>query len=678
MDSILISKIKAYMDQVDSRYQMEFAREYAEIGDNALYGGKHAGSEAETMGAGKIAQELKRIGVQNVECIPLKTTKFQFNDAELTIINEPYAEPVKPYALTSPGTSPEGIEAELIDAGLSKKEFYQDHDVAGKIVLVEAMGVLEGTSLSAQIMQAEVRGAVGVIAFATEDVLNEDTIRVQALNHISGIPVVEVSVKDGMYLRQKLKEVSGLRVCLKSDTEFKVDGGISYSVVGEIPGETEERIFFSSHLDHYFRCMQDNIASVATLLGIAKGMLDSGYQPKRTITFIFNGSHETGMAESRYPYISGSYRLLNEVKKDWCGSTVLDINFEYSALELDHLTAFGSHEINRIYNDFLAYVPKEMPGFRRGTKPANLDEYLFLSWADTISYISNGIPTFMNDSLHEQVFEESSPYIGRDHSNHDNLEVFSENALSSCTKHFGALGIYVDNLQVMPYNFSEKLEAVALTEEEKTVSGQLGVDFDVFRRSLSECKEKAEILHRNICEFNKKERGTEAGDINRELLKIYRCLTDTFDKISPHDHITTAHGKYLETVHLLSEAKEALQRREVKTAIQEILPGVDLVGWARYFDRPVVEFAKDTINSEKYAHRRLWAGGKELSCLTLYDTMQRLQEKSENGILDYRDEIIRIEAAMDAETGLLRKSFEMEALTFKEVSKRIDAVNEML
>ena len=679
MNDNLKATISQFMDTIDSSYLMEFAREYRMIGDNERWGGKHAGSAAELAGADRIYEELKALGLQNVEKVPIKCTKFQFNDASITVEGDPSGTVLYPFGLTSPGTGPEGLTAEIVDAGTSKKEFYEENDVTGKIVLVEAMGVLEGASPSAQIMQAELRGAVAVLQFATEDLLNDETIRVQAMNHVPKIPIVGISLKDASFLRQCLKD--GLtKVHLNHDAEYDVDQGISHTVVAEIPGQTDERIFFSGHLDHYFRCMQDNISSVCTLLGTAKAMLDMGYKPYRTITFIFNSSHEAGLSDTRYPYISGSYRLLTEAKPEWIPKAIADLNFEYSALELDYFTGFGSYELNKTFDEYMSAFPTQIDGFPKGVIPARRDCYLFLSWADTISYISNGIPTFMNDSLHEQIYELTSPYIGRDHSNHDDMDVFSEKGLSAWTRYFGGFGIFMDNKPVAPYEFTERTEAFAFTDEEKATLARNEISTESYDEAYADYCAAAGELSAAIGTYN----GNNASEdgvrcaVNELLHNMYKEMIDDFDKISPQDALVTEHEKHLIDMQLLEGAAQALDACNPQSALEEYLLGIDVAAWSKHFDKEIVDFARDRIYGEEYAHRRLWARGRELSCLTMYEAISGIEKKMAAGETDYADEIAEVRRAWQSEKDLLLECLVRDEAAMRRLAGEMRSIAGML
>ncbi|WP_199093074.1 M28 family peptidase [Sporosarcina sp. P1] len=49
--------------------------------------------------------------------------------------------------------------------------------------------------------------------------------------------------------------------------------------------DSDSYILLSGHVDSYFAGFQDDNVAIGPLLGIAKGMIGSGYQPEKTIIF---------------------------------------------------------------------------------------------------------------------------------------------------------------------------------------------------------------------------------------------------------------------------------------------------------------------------------------------------------------------------------------------------------
>lgn len=640
LDAKIVGKINSVVDRVDKDYLENFVTEYIRIGDNPRYGGVHAGSDAEHRGAEFIAEELRKIGMDSVELVEIPTDLFQFNDAEIRVGDDI----IYPYAYISPET--DGITAPIIDAGFATVKELEDIDVSGKIALIQAMGALEGASLSCQINQAEKMGAVAVIVEAVEDVLNEETIRVQPLNYVAGVPVVGVCARDASALRKAAEK--GLDILLTLDTVHEKNGGATYEIVGEIKGASTERVIYSAHYDHFHRCIQDDVSAVATLLGIAKAVKESGYVPEKTLTFIFNGSHETGNFGSRYPYIAGSYKFFNTEKgKEVKSNAIVDINFEYTALNLKKIGFICSPELAAQYEDFRQYIPAEIIEYKPVTDVANCDDYYLFAWTDNISYNMNGIPGTLNDSITEQIYEGDSPYIGRDHSNHDNLDAYSKDDHYINTKLFAAYGVYMCEKPAVMLDFSRRLSEILLPDEAESLKA-MGIDCSAMEAKLSE-----------LCDLSNKalEKAggctaytEEVAKANKTALCFNEIIVKGFDRITPDDFTSPGHRKYLTTIGALNAAKETLAGADINQ-ITDAMKAIDIAATAWNFDSEITEYTKDIICGENKADTRLWSRGQELSCLTMDKSMKELRKETPDLAIVAEE----IEAAIKEQTEALIK-----------------------
>lgn len=674
-DLRIVSAINDICNNIDIDFQIEYIKKYAEIGDSEIYGGKHCGSDAEHKGADYISKKLEEIGVPEIEKVEVPTTRYQFNDAEITVITDVDEKmEIRPYGFVSPGTTKEGITAELVDVDVSAKEFYDKNDIEGKIVLMQGMGVFTGGNLSAQMEEAIMHGAKAIIGFMTEEVLDEDTIRVQPPNINVKIPMVSISMKHAAYLKRLLKENETVEINLRVDADYVPNGGKTYNVVGKIPGTiSDEQIIFSAHLDHYFRCIQDNMASCAALLGIAKAIIDSGYKPKRSIVFAFHGSHELGMVDSRYAYISGSYKLVNHAKPEWKGKTIATINFEYAGLPLDELRVITSVGNASCLNGYFEYAPELVGGFKTLRKSVITSEYYLLSWGDVISYNTAGIPVYSNDIITEQMATGNSPYAGRDHSNKDNWDSFDKKALEDTIRFYGCFGIYLDNTPYMDLDF--RTQATRMREEtDIEFIKSLGIEASKLDAAIDDLLPKAEKLYGHLNQLNKTyinklDDGADeevqtaiykkARHINASVLALFDLFQSKLEKIGPPDFLYIGNQKYSENIKTMVEAINLIKNGKPGKALEECLK-IDICPISYYFSREVAEHISAQISSDAYSDKRTWARGKELSCLTLYDLIQSLKERKDETEGDFSNEIGILEAAIDSEKALLKEIIKEE------------------
>ena len=210
---------------------------------------------------------------------------------------------------------------------------------SGKIVFC-TFDILEDYWMSLPICQAEVRGAIGcVISYAGDFYgTKEDAINSFDSQSKYSLPAGNISRKNAAVLRDLLKKGP---VTANMSLQIQVDfHGTSSNVVGYIPGKDKDRIILlGGHMDGYFHSYQDDLLGVGIILGIAKAMIDSGYQPEHTLAFIAHGSEEYGVTESRYDWCIGSWNSINRKHPEWFGK----------------MAAFFQHRCNPAGNASLQY-----------------------------------------------------------------------------------------------------------------------------------------------------------------------------------------------------------------------------------------------------------------------------------------------------------------------------------
>lgn len=208
-----IQQVSGLLKTDDMKAFLEtFTASYAKIGDSDFYGGKHCGSDAEHEGAEYIRQTLEDMGIQ-AELLPFQTTRFQFNDATISI---PGQKDIKPYACLSVGTGTDGIDGAVVDVGEGFTDFYAKNDIKGKIALIETKEDFEdGTTFGTfQMYEAEKHGAAAIILYTNGNILNEHTIRATYSCFTCGIPVVTISSYDMERIKKYAQENEAAKIHL--------------------------------------------------------------------------------------------------------------------------------------------------------------------------------------------------------------------------------------------------------------------------------------------------------------------------------------------------------------------------------------------------------------------------------------------------------------------------------
>lgn len=655
-------EMRAFLDRI--------MHEYSAIGDHEIYGGKSCGSDAENEGSRYIANELEKMGMEKVELIPVKTDRFQFNDGTITIEGNSDVV-IKPYANNSPGTPAEGITAELVDLGIGDRTAFGSNDIKDKIVLISSgMGEL----LTYQVMEAYNKGALAVIYYTSQMIVSEEDVRAFALVW-SRIPALSVSQKDAALLAGALEKNPGLRITVQADVDYRPNEGTTLEVCGQIKGKTDEKIIFTGHLDHYFRCLQDNISSVATLLGIAKGMLDIGYQPERTIMFMFNGSHELGNAEAFPPDFRGIDGLLNEKAADIEGKTYVNINFEYTAMKEKALNPISGYEMAAVYEEFVKTMPQELAGFETVAQNVNHELYMLGTWTDSAIFMRRGIPYIINDAISEQMYQGDSPYMGRDHSTADNWDAYSLDALVSNTMWYGSLGIYLDEQPLMKLDMSARAKALALTDEDKQAFSTSACNVEGLEKAIAELDEKGAALYDKITAYNN---GAEsvpewAGDFNRKLLEAVKIVIDATEYMA-----STTFGCFMAGHKLCSSkigglmgAAHMFREGQVMEACQQILPFIDLAGISFMFSAQLAEEVKEKIERTV---PDAWADGKYLSRYTLSEAADLTFAEMMKEVSDFSKAAESFEAVAFEESQMAVKVIDDEITGINKAIEIIDSL----
>ena len=179
-DLSMAADVEKYVDAIDIEYAYNLTEKLAYDEDywDCELGWRTAGSDAEHRCADFLAEEMKNIGLTDIEKIPTKVDKFQFNDSSFTI--EGTEIDLMPAAYQCTGTDKDGITAEIVNVGTGFEADYDDIDVEGKIVIAKVDQANESW-IDGYIRQAHDKGAAALVSYANSGYgeLNEDTANVQ-------------------------------------------------------------------------------------------------------------------------------------------------------------------------------------------------------------------------------------------------------------------------------------------------------------------------------------------------------------------------------------------------------------------------------------------------------------------------------------------------------------------
>ena len=176
--------------------------------NNAKLGGRQAGSRAEHAAAEYLCHEMKAVGLTDVEKVPARCDRWQFNGASLTVNGREYAL----YTYATASTPAGGITAEVVYAGRGTRWDYEGLDVKGKIVLVD-VNQRDDWWITYPMLEAQHQGAAAILAanvggFAQ---IADDALNSQDICGPTSIPTCSIGVADSRAIRALLEKgpVSG-------------------------------------------------------------------------------------------------------------------------------------------------------------------------------------------------------------------------------------------------------------------------------------------------------------------------------------------------------------------------------------------------------------------------------------------------------------------------------------
>lgn len=252
-DLSMAADVEKYVNAIDIEYAYDLTEKLAydeEYWDCEL-GWRTAGSDAEHRCADFLAEEMEKIGLTDIEKIPTKVDKFQFNDSSLTVDGTEID--LTPAAYQCSGTDKDGITAEIVNVGTGFEADYDGLDVKDKIVIAQVDQANESW-IDGYIRQAHEKGAAALVSYANSGYgeLNEDTANVQDICCEDLIPTVAISYNQAQDVLKAI-EAGNNKATLMVDAEFEPNEGTSYNVVGYIKGKSsDQQIMLSGHYDKYW------------------------------------------------------------------------------------------------------------------------------------------------------------------------------------------------------------------------------------------------------------------------------------------------------------------------------------------------------------------------------------------------------------------------------------------
>ena len=656
-----VFQMSQYVDEAED-YAFDVAYKLAyddELADDKT-GFRTAGSDAEHAASKYLKKEFQNIGLTDVSRVPVTVDKWQFNEAYLSlnykrdgIKKNLRIDEMVSYA--SPGTvqlpgKADWNNMEIVDAGMGFAEDYDalaadGIDVTGKLVLV---GVDQWNEvwIDGPYMQAYERGAAGLITYQVGGYgqKNDDTMNIQDLCcEMLDLPTTSISPNSAAKIQVAIENADAgtLKAKFFVDNEVGDENGTSYNVVGKIKGKTPnaQQIVIAGHYDKYFYGFQDDCIAVGLVMGIAKAMVDAGYQPENDIVFVAHAAEEWGEFGTSTDWGIGSWEMITEAKADWQGRTLALLNYELPAI--DHGAPQGimrsTYEMGTLCQEFLDSGVMDVvePFYPNGIVVVNDDE---MTQTDVICYQYNGVPSVMPRQDDRTIWTQEHY-----HTQFDNVDTYSEGLLTYDLACYAALAMYIDQRPALELDFTQRCDELDEAITDSTANYTTAEKISQYKDAAAALRTASESYLEKARDINTRYEaavatGASADEIqairdegavlNQKTLKIFRYSQDTFIGLNDYSDTDVFHVGNQINLEMLDDTIEALSDGEVTD--DDIWIPAEMYGYMEYyayiFDREVCERSNKVLMNESMKDGDNWSVGKMSFAAPTYDITQKMCE----------------------------------------------------
>lgn len=658
---------ESFLSAASADYAYDVALELSTNPDffNSELGGRNAGSDAEHATADYLAGLMEEIGLTDVEKAAADCDRWQFNGASLTVDGEEYT--VYSYATAS--TPAEGLTAEIVYVGDGTMWDYEGLDVTGKIVLID-IDQRNNWWITYPMLEAQYQGAAAILAanvggFAQ---VADDALNCQDICGPTAIPTLSIGLADSQAIQAKLAE-GPVTATLVVDNEVS-ENGTTYNILGRIPGKSSDyQIIVGGHYDVHFTGFQDDNCAVGLVLAMAKGMIDSGYQPENDIVFCLHGAEEWGSSYTQYDWTVGAWEMINNVHPEWVGKTLAFLNFELPAYEFDTYTStYSAPEMYAMLDYFsneYPYSPDPEGCFPDGVLTEGYQTY---TYSDDFSYYAAGVPSTVNGFLLQKDMETVFPfYVDIYHSQYDTPDTYNGAVMDFNLKYYGALAMYIDQTPALYLDFTAQYDRI-LSSMDEALMAEAGVDVEAYKAALEELRIAARDMADQVKQVNDDYAAAVAEGDSAAMAELWaqgRELTaknlTAFQFAQKnllglmYERPIVPHEAPQENIQLCRDIIACLETGDVATAVDEYAWTVNnvLEWYAMYFSPEVIAIQDDMLWGEDNQDNLYWGTDIGFTKADVDAATRSLFVRYEETGGDFTQEIAVYEAAIRSQSQIL-------------------------
>jgi hypothetical protein len=300
---------------LDADYLRYIVEQLTAIGSSEL-GFRATGTPEDAAVAELVAGEMREIGLADVAIEHVAVDGWRFRSASLAVAGGEAYEAASMGGV--PGTPEGGVVGPLVDVGTGERRRLDRVSLEGRIALVDWSS--SSVSPSEVGLELGLRGAVGMILDSPHGGPYYQSAR--ALGsfdshwHVGAPPMITMRKEDVSDLRLALTGGSfEVRLTLAAEL---TPNAVGRNVVGYLAGKRPTwPIVVGAHHDGWFRAAFDNASGVATMLAMARALVEIGHRPEHTICFTSRTAEEYGLVDSAFDWCTGAWQQVSVTHREW-------------------------------------------------------------------------------------------------------------------------------------------------------------------------------------------------------------------------------------------------------------------------------------------------------------------------------------------------------------------------
>ena len=639
---------------IDTEFSEQVMDKISSLGDNADVGNRSAGSPAEKEAADFIYSTMKEIGLSNVTIDTFTCDNWTFEKGRLYFDENDYIS-LGGYA-TNLVCDMEPVS--VVYCGKGTAADFENVDIEGKIALIEIDQYNEWW-INHPAYEAYLNGAKAVIAYnyAGYAQYSDTTIGVQDICGPDYAPALAIN-KQGFDKLKSLIDENGGEAQVTLDVKSVVEkDGTSQNVWGEIPGKSDETIMLIAHYDGYFHSAYDDASGVATILGIAKAIKDSGYEPEKTIRIICHGAEEWGKSNTEYDWAKGAYEQITKIHPEWADTAfaLLNVDGMYPISGQKDFAIATVYELNSFTQEAIKPVMEKYPQYNvEVLSPTS-------TGTEDFAYSQAGIAAIVASDVD---FERSNYEKYIYHTSMDSKEYgYNPEVFKMVHELFTNILLELDNSPVRPLNFTTELNAL-----EESLNKDITSENHSVYAALNNAKDAAAVLDEKI----KSGEIENSVEFNQKTAEIFRDIRQNFVTFTWESEIIFPAEQCQNNIEALTAAIEALKDGNGDLAYDEYLYNVDYNWYAYDFSKEAYSFQLSRITDNSVG---TWGNSLIINPPeNLYDVISFLGENYGKENVNYTEIISVLEEALERQYTYLDSVLAEETNNLNDLAEKMNAL----